>query len=44
MLRTMCGVAAGVVTWMAAVTLLNFAPRFGWPAYRVAEQIGRAHV
>lgn len=37
MLRKVSAVAAGVVTWMVFVTIVNFAPRLGWPAYAVAE-------
>ena len=37
MLRTISAVAAGVVTWMCAVTLINFVPRLGWAEYRAAE-------
>lgn len=37
MLRTMSAVAAGVVTWMAVVSVVNFAPRLAWPAYAAAE-------
>ena len=37
MMRTISAVAAGVVTWMCAVTLINFAPRLGWPAYAASE-------
>ncbi len=37
MLRKVSAVAAGVVTWMVFVTLVNFVPRLGWPAYAAAE-------
>jgi hypothetical protein len=30
-------VAAGVVTWMVVVSLINLVPRFGWPAYAAVE-------
>ncbi len=37
MLRKISAVAAGVVTWMVFVSLVNFVPRLGWPAYATAE-------
>lgn len=37
MVRLSSAVAAGVVTWMAIVSLINFVPRLTWPAYAAAE-------
>jgi hypothetical protein len=37
MVRISSAVAAGVVTWMVMVSLINFVPRLSWPAYAAAE-------
>lgn len=37
MVRISSAVAAGVVTWMVMVSLINFAPRLSWPAYAASE-------
>lgn len=39
MIRTLSGVAAGVVSWMILVTLINLAIRFAWPDYKAAEPL-----
>ena len=39
MLRLIGGVIAGVVAWIAIVSLLNLGLRHGWPAYAAVEGV-----
>jgi hypothetical protein len=38
MMRLIGGVIAGVVAWIAIVTLLNLGLRYGWPDYAAVEK------
>jgi hypothetical protein len=38
MVRTLAGVAGGLVVWMLVATLGNLALRFGWPGYADVEK------
>jgi hypothetical protein len=39
MLRFIGGVVSGIIAWVVVATVLNFGPRYGWPAYAAVEKV-----